>query len=227
MARLAGEREPLSPEKVYAAALDLADREGVEALTMRKLGRALGVEAMSLYNHVPDKAAVLDGIVDMVYGEVDIVDAPEGGDWRAQLALPFISLYGTLLRHPGVLAALATRPVLQSSGLHLYDLAVGVLRDAGFSPCAALHAVRGVAAYTVGSATSQAGRRPTGVSELTPSQVRAHLHELPLEGLPHYAWLLRSLDSDDCQNGEEQFRYGLRAFINGLRPDSDTPSAGH
>src|SRR3954465_15348638 len=89
-------RIPLSRERVLATAVALADESGLESLSMRKLGQALGVEAMSLYNHVAGKEALLDGMVDLVFAEIDL---PAGGDWKKSLRQRAISMRAALARH--------------------------------------------------------------------------------------------------------------------------------
>src|SRR6266508_1163542 len=91
-------RTPLSRERVLRAAMTLADEGGIEALSMRKLAEALGVKAMSLYNHVANKADVLDGIVDAAWGEIVV---PTGeADWKIEIRETAISAHETLVRHP-------------------------------------------------------------------------------------------------------------------------------
>src|SRR5918992_4932917 len=89
---------PLSRDRILAAAVRLADREGIEALSMRKLAQQLGVDPMSLYNHVRDKEALLDGIVDVVVGEIELVAL--GADWRSSLRETILAARRTMLRHP-------------------------------------------------------------------------------------------------------------------------------
>src|ERR1035437_6794498 len=91
-------RTPLSRERVLRAALALADVEGIGSLTMRRLGQELGVEAMSLYNHVADKGDLLDGIVDLVFGEIAVPS--DQADWKAAMRIRAISAHEALLRHP-------------------------------------------------------------------------------------------------------------------------------
>ena len=89
---------PLSRERVLRAAIALADAGGIEALTMRRLGQELGVEAMSLYKHVANKEDLLDGMVDVVFGEIEL---PDGGtDWRTAMRARAISVRDGLTRHP-------------------------------------------------------------------------------------------------------------------------------
>ena len=91
-------RAPLSRERVLRAAIELADQGGIESLTMRKLGQQLGVEAMSLYNHVANKDDILDGIVDLVLGDIDV--PPAGTHWKAAMRQRSISAHEVLLAHP-------------------------------------------------------------------------------------------------------------------------------
>src|SRR5438046_7190344 len=91
-------RIPLSRERVLQAAIELADEGGIESLTMRKLARALGVEAMSLYNHVAGKGDLVDAIVDLVVGEIEL--PPPGEDWADEIRRCAISAHEAFLRHP-------------------------------------------------------------------------------------------------------------------------------
>ncbi|HKS77273.1 MAG TPA: TetR family transcriptional regulator, partial [Gaiellaceae bacterium] len=89
---------PLRPERILDVAIALADDAGLQALSMRRLGQALGVEAMSLYNHHASKDAILDGMVARVLAEVEL--PAEGGDWEAELRRCAVSLHEALRRHP-------------------------------------------------------------------------------------------------------------------------------
>src|SRR5436190_13378798 len=90
-------RKPLSRERILAAALELADEAGIEALSMRKLGQSLGFEAMSLYNHVANKDDVLNGILELVLAETEL--PPPEGDWAEAIRSSAISVHEALLRH--------------------------------------------------------------------------------------------------------------------------------
>jgi TetR/AcrR family tetracycline transcriptional repressor len=138
----------MSRERVLDAALALADEVGVAGLSMRKLGAALGVEAMTIYYYVPNKDAVLDGLVERVMTGAFTVD-PDAG-WRAMLRDFAASFRNELLRHPGVLHLVATRPVVTPGGLRVVEEAVSVLRAAGFGLREAFHVVNTVAMFTTG-----------------------------------------------------------------------------
>src|SRR3981081_1529166 len=100
-------RIPLSRERVLRSAVAFADESGIASLSMRRLGEALGVEAMSLYNHVASKSGLLDGMIDIVFGEVDL---PSGdGDWRAAMRRRAISARQGLRRHPWAVGLMESR----------------------------------------------------------------------------------------------------------------------
>lgn len=141
-------RALLSPEKVFAAALRIADKQGLEALTMRSLARALKVEAMSLYNHVPGKEPLIDGLVELVVGEIEL--ATLGGDWRAAMRRRAISMHEVLMRHPWATIPLVSRINVGPNMLRAIDRTVGCLREAGFSWAMADHAWNTLDAFTYG-----------------------------------------------------------------------------
>lgn len=131
-------REPLSRERVLAAAVVLADAEGIKALTMRRLAADLGVEAMSLYYHLPGKEALLDGVVETVVAEIhDAVGRLDmtkpDGDWRTRLRQRFLAAREVMLRHPWAPGLLGSRRTIPAGVVAYYDGIVGTLVGAGFS----------------------------------------------------------------------------------------------
>ena len=153
---MANRREPLTRDRVLDAALGLVDRDGLEALSMRRLGEALGVEAMSLYNHVPNKGALLDGLHERILGEVAPPPAAPR-DWQAFARHQARSLHATLCAHPRAISLFATRPAATESSLARLDGYLAVLRAAGFAPLDALMVVQIVSAFVVGHALWVAG----------------------------------------------------------------------
>jgi AcrR family transcriptional regulator len=130
------DREPLSRERMLASAVALADAEGIQAVTMRRLGAALGVEAMSLYYHLPGKDALLDGVVEHVVGEVDAASArghAGDGDWRARLRRQFLAARVVMLRHPWAPALIGTRTTVPPGVYLYYERILATLAEAGFS----------------------------------------------------------------------------------------------
>ena len=128
--RTRAERAGLSREQVLDAALDLVDRDGADALSMRRLGAELGVEAMTLYHYLPSKDALLDGIVErvMAQAETGLADGP----WDQALTSYARSLRATLLRHPGAALLVATRPAVTPETLRTAERGLTLLCDAGF-----------------------------------------------------------------------------------------------
>lgn len=124
-------RTPLTRERALRAALDLADIGGLDALSMRRLADALGVEAMSLYHHVANKDAILDGLVDLVFDEVERPDPTL--PWKEALRRRMTSLRTALLRHRWALRVLETRTAPGASTLESHDAVLGCMHGAGFS----------------------------------------------------------------------------------------------
>ena len=146
-------RTPLSRERVLRAAIALADARGAEALTMRKLAKELGVEAMSLYNHVANKTDLLDGMVDIVFGEID---APAAGeDWKAELRKRAASTRKALNRHRWAIGEMEGRTTHGPNNLHIHNAVLGCLRAAGFSIEMTVHAMSVQDAYIYGFTLQQ------------------------------------------------------------------------
>ena len=126
-------RAGLSRERVLRAAVELADESGIESVTMRALARRLGVEAMALYNHVADKEELLDGMVEVVWSEINDATSGIDGEWKTALRRRALSAREVLLRHrwtPGVLESRATMPAPVT---RYFDSLIGLFRNGGFS----------------------------------------------------------------------------------------------
>src|SRR5918998_3091281 len=146
-------RQPLSRRRILEAAVRFVDREGLEALSMRKLGSELGVEAMSLYNHVPNKGALLDGMVEVLLGELEV--PPEGKGWEDRIRDAYRRFRRLAHDHPDIFSLLITRPPEAMYGVWLAEEFLRTLREAGFEPRMALHAFRALNSYTVGYAMAE------------------------------------------------------------------------
>src|SRR5690349_4398723 len=138
-------RAQLSRERVLEAAVAFADRHGLEALSMRKLGEELGASAMSAYYYFPNKEQLLDGMVDVVFGEIE-PPSPEL-DWKAAMRRRAVSTRAVLNRHRWAIGHMEGRTDHGSANLRLHDAVLGCLRAAGFSPQAPVHAYSLQAAY--------------------------------------------------------------------------------
>ena len=150
----AAARAPLSRERVLQAAVALADRSGIESLSMRKLGEALGVEAMSLYNHVANKGTLLDGMVDVVFGEIDL---PSGDlDWKTAMRRRAVSARQVLRRHRWAIGLMESRTSPGPATLRHHDAVLGCLRRGGFSIELTAHAYALLDSYIYGFALQEA-----------------------------------------------------------------------
>ncbi|HEY7524745.1 MAG TPA: TetR/AcrR family transcriptional regulator C-terminal domain-containing protein [Candidatus Limnocylindrales bacterium] len=132
-------REPLTRERVVAAAVGLADREGLPAVSMRKLGQELGVEAMSLYTHVRGKDDLLDGMADAVVGRIPI--GRPTGHWRTALRRTILAARSTMLEHPWAAAVIETRAEPGPATIRYMDTIAAMMLRGGFSPDLAHHSL--------------------------------------------------------------------------------------
>ncbi len=142
------QREPLSRERVLRAGVDLADERGLERLSMRELGRVLGVEAMSLYNHVANKDDLLDGMVDLVIAEIEAPAAD--ADWKDAMRRRAISARAAFARHPWAVRLVDTRASAGPARLRYFEAMIASLRRAGFSPGLAVDALSTLDGFVYG-----------------------------------------------------------------------------
>jgi TetR/AcrR family tetracycline transcriptional repressor len=150
----------VSRATVLAAALDIVDREGLEQLTMRRLGRCLGVDPMAVYGHVADKAALFDGLVELVLAEIMLPEPT--GRWEVDLRQIARSARATLLAHPQVITLLGTRPPVTEAAFAMIEAVTSVLLDAGFSEQQAADGFDCLGRLLVGHALAEAGTPPGG-----------------------------------------------------------------
>ena len=206
-------RPPLTRERVLRAAIGLADRGGIESLSMRNLGERLGVEAMSLYNHVRNKEDMLDGMVDVVFSEIDL--PPSGADWRTAMRTRAISLHQVLLRHPWANGLMESRSTPGPANLRHHDAVLASLRKAGFSVETAAHAYSVLDAYIYGftlTETTLPFRKPGEVAE-----VAANIMEGFRAG--EYPYLAEMAVDRAMKPGYSygvEFEYGLDLILDGV-----------
>jgi AcrR family transcriptional regulator len=202
-------RARLSRERVLRAAISLADRSGLDSLTMRRLGQELGVEAMSLYNHVSNKDDILDGMVDLVLTDIDV--PPAGTDWRTAMRQRSISAHEVLLTHPWAAMLIMSRFNIGPGMTRYLDATLGRLRDGGFSIEGALDAWHTLDSHLYGF-TLQELNLPFEVAET--QQVSADvLRQLPADEYPHVVEVITKI----MQTGrDENFEFGLDLILDGL-----------
>jgi len=162
-------RQPLTRDKILDAALAILDRDGLEALSMRRLGAAVGVEAMSLYNHVASKDALLDGIHERILLSLEPASART---WQAFVRHQALALHHVLLAHPNAIPLFATRPAATPAAIERLDQYLGVLLRAGFNAMHALSIVQLVAQLVVGHAMWTTGVEVALVDDAAPPHVK-------------------------------------------------------
>jgi AcrR family transcriptional regulator len=210
-------RAPLSTRRVLQAALALADSGGTDSLTMRHLGRELGVEAMSLYRHVANKDAVLDGIVDMVVNEIDLPATDT--DWKSAMRLRGEAAYRALSRHPWAPPLLMSRTNTGPAMLRYIDFTLGVLRGAGFSWKLADYAWNTMDSFVYGY-TLRRLAFPIAPADYAQT-ASAHEHLLAGGGYPHMAELTRQV-AEGKHPGDPDITFGLNLILDGLEHLRDT-----
>jgi AcrR family transcriptional regulator len=198
---------------VVAAAVELADEDGIEALSMRKLAQALGVEAMSLYHHVANKDELLDAMVDVVFTEVDLPAAD--GPWMVEVRGRCTSLREVLLRHPWAVGRLDSRRNPGMATLVHHDAVIGCLRGGGFSVRKAALAFATVDAYVFGFVVQQLGL-PMEPGEDTAELAAEILASAPTDALPHLAEMAAEYVALPGYEFANEFEPGLDLILEAL-----------
>jgi AcrR family transcriptional regulator len=207
-------RVPLSTERVLQAAVTFADEHGIASLSMRKLGEVLGVEAMSLYNHVANKDQLLDGMVDLVFAEIDL-PAGEGG-WKAAMRERAESARQALRRHPWAIALMSTRTSPGPATLRHHDAVIGSLRAGGFSVEMTAHAFSAIDSYIYGFALQEATLPLGDTEEETAEVAKMMLTQVPADQFPHLTeFTVEHVLRAGYHYGDE-FAFGLDLILDGL-----------
>lgn len=206
-------RAPLSKERVLRAAIDLADRGGIATLSMRKLAQALGVEAMSLYNHVANKDAMLDGMVDAVFDEIGLPSRDV--DWRTAMRQRAIAAREVLGRHPWAIGLMESRGRPGPATLRHHDAVIGCLREAGFTVTMAAHAYSVLDSYIYGFALQQASL-PFTTPEETAGMAESLLKQFPVDAYPHLAEFTMQHVLRPGYDYANEFAFGLDLILDGL-----------
>jgi AcrR family transcriptional regulator len=207
-------REPLTRHRIIRAALRVMDEEGLEAVTMRRIGRELGVEAMSLYNHVRDKEDILNSMCEEVLTEFRVPDAE---DWSEAARLGAREYRRLLLAHPNVLTLMTERksPMTNPDALRAYEFGLDIFRRAGLSAVDSMKAFHAFGGYIMGYVTMELGTMVGGPGD--EEHARAHqemARVVQIADLPRLRETLPYLAELDV---EEQFEFGLDLLIDGIR----------
>ena len=206
-------RARLSRQRVLRAAVALADSGGLEALTMRRLGEELGVEAMSLYKHVANKDDLLDGMVDLVFAEIDL--PVDGTPWRTAMRARAVSARAALTRHPWATPLMQSRTAPGSATLRHHDTVIGALRKAGFPVVLTAHAFSAIDAYVYGFALQERSL-PFDSPEQAEEVGRQMFARMPAGEFPHLTELTVEHILRPGYDYGDEFEYGLDLILDGL-----------
>jgi len=213
MVTRARSRHPLTREQILAAALELADEGGVEAISMRRLGQVLGFEAMSLYHHVANKGDVLDGILDLVLAETEAPSAEE--EWDAAVRKSAISVHQAFRRH-GWAATLVMSPThIRPARLRYMDALLGRLRAAGFSADETYHAYHVLDGHIFGFSLWEASYSFTAEEVATFEQ--RFTQTITPETYPYLHEHAQQHFSEGSHHEVSAFELGLDLILDGLR----------
>jgi AcrR family transcriptional regulator len=204
-------QSPLSRERILQMALSLADAGDIEAISMRKIALALGVQAMSLYNHVANKDDILDGIVDLVIGEIEVPSLT--ANWKDAMRRRSISAHEVLLRHPWAAIVIMSRVNVGPASLRYVDATIGCLVNAGFSWVNADRIWNAIDSHIYGF-TLQELRFPFKPEEY-PNAAKGGLPLIPAEEYPYMNAMTHQIIEGEY-DGVSCFEFGLEMLLEGL-----------
>jgi AcrR family transcriptional regulator len=211
--RPAVRRAPLSRDQVLRAAVALADEGGIGALSMRKLGQTLGVEAMSLYNHVASKGDLVDGMIDVVFSEIGL--PPGDGGWKPAMRQRAISAREVLGRHRWAIGLMESRRTPGPATLRHHDAVLGCLRAAGFSVELTAHAYSLLDSYIYGFALQEASL-PFGNAEETAQVTEEIARQMSAGQYPHLAEMATGHVLQPGYQYGNEFEIGLDLILDAL-----------
>jgi AcrR family transcriptional regulator len=216
-------RAPLSRERVLEAAVALADAGGIESLTMRKLAKELGVEAMSLYNHVANKGDLVDAMVDLVVGEIELPVSADD-DWETAIRTCAISAHQAFLRHPwacGPAMSPARSITAPAARIRYIEWLLGRLRRGGFSPAMTFHAYHALDSHVLGFTMWQLGHAIPS-EEVAEELMDAFFREFTVDEFPYLMEHAAQHRDGPGDEGPDEFEFGLNLILEGLRRARDT-----
>jgi AcrR family transcriptional regulator len=206
-------RAPLTRDRVLRAGVAFADERGIGTLSMRKLGEVLGVEAMSLYNHIANKSELLDGMVDVVFGEIELPAAQI--DWRTAMRQRALSARDILSRHRWAIGLMESRISPGPATLRHHDAVIGSLRGGGFSIIMAAHAMSVLDSYVYGFALQEANL-PFDTGARTAELAQEIMAQFPVGEYPHLTELTVSHVLQPGYHYGAEYDFGLDLILDGL-----------
>src|SRR5215207_1399605 len=205
-------RLPWTRAQLLRAAIDLADKGGIESLSMRKLSQELGGAPMSLYNHVSNKVDLLDGMIDTIFSEIEL---PASEHWKTTMRQRAISIRTVMTRHPWAIGLMESRRTPGPATLRHHDAVIGCLRDAGFSIQLAAHAFSALDSYIYGFALQERSLA-FGTPEETSELAKAFLLQFPTKEYPRLAELTIDHVLQPGYDYGDEYEFGLDLILDGL-----------
>lgn len=206
-------RPRLSRDRVLRGAVSVADAGGIEGLTIRSLAKSLGVKPMAVYYYVANKDEILDGIVDLVFSEIELPDV--GGDWRTEMCRRAHSARRVLRAHPWAIGLMESRTSPGPATLRHHDLVIATLRAAGFSHQLTAHAYAALDSYTYGFALQEAGL-PFEESGTVGDVAEPIMEQFSTGGYPHLVEMATDYYLQPGYNFGDEFEWGLDLILDGL-----------
>ena len=206
-------RAPVTLERILRVAIDLADANGVDAVSMRRVAQELGVEAMSLYHHVPSKEDLLKGMVDVVAAEIEL--ARPGVDWKVGLRRQAMSAHDRLVRHPWAAALVLSHSDRSAARLRYMEAMLATLRRAGFSPELTDHAYHVLDSHVIGFSLWVAGMN-LGTDEDLAALATEFRQQLPAGEFPYLAEHVDQHLNPPATPTRSSFEFGLDLLLDGL-----------
>lgn len=210
---MAGPRIPLTPERILEAAVAVADRSGLGAVSMRNVGKELGVEAMSLYHHIANKEALLDALVDWVFAGIDLPGP--GEPWRPAMRRRAASARDRLAAHPWAVGLIESRRTPGPALLRHHDAVLGSLRAGGFGVADAAHAFSVIDAYVYGFVVTEVNL-PFDSQEGVEDVATGMMADLAEGAYPHLTELIVEHALRPGYDYREEFAFGLDLVLDGL-----------
>lgn len=216
-------RIPLTRERVLQAAVAVADDDGIESLTMRKLAPAVGVKPMSLYNHVANKSDLLDGMIDLVFSEIELPTC--GDDWKTAMRQRALSVRRVMSRHRWAIGLMESRNSPGPATLRHHDAVIGCLRNAGFSVQLTGHAYSVLDSYIYGFALQERAL-PFDTAEENSKRAQAILAQFMAEDYPHLAELTIEHVLQADYDYDYEYEIGLDLILDSLEQAREAANSG-
>jgi AcrR family transcriptional regulator len=206
-------RIPLNRERVLQGAVAIADTAGIGALTIRSLAQELGVKPMAIYYHVANKDEILDGIVDLVFAEIELPETD--GDWRSELVRRASSARRVLSRHHWAIGLMESRKSPGPATLRHHDAVLGTLRKAGFTVEMTAHAYALLDSYVYGFALQEAAL-PFSGADTAAEVAEPMMQQFPADAYPHLVELTTEYILQPGYDFGDEFEFGLGVILDAL-----------